>query len=438
MNKLKQEKAITLIALVVTIIVLLILAGVSISMLTGENGILSRSTQASQETVHANVYEQLQLKVADYFVEKNLGNTTQETLIEYLREEPNPILEAELGEGSGKYQINVKNLLGTEQKYGNGTATGSDTSTYKDVYMLERVDTEDPEDPESGSIVNTKVASTKPIKIAVSGQTINYTVKYYGTETSPQNGKLLGNIGDTEGVSVSDIDKLKAYFNGNTYDNLHEDTPSGERVWKDNTQIGVKGKDLSKIDVVGEYSEDGKYYYEYIKYKTKIYKVKKSNIISISHGITLTREIYTDDIVEVTLTGTKGFGKLDDKDVFITEDGGITEFYNNKIEDDEYGTLYRINGNYYKEDGTLALYGMEIEKGNSKNIKEAYFIDKIYKAVEDRELEYTSNDTNIATVDSEGNVTGINEGNTKLTITGKKSGKTIDIMVRVYRPEIAQ
>ena len=34
----KQEKAITLIALVVTIIVLLILAGISISMLTGQNG----------------------------------------------------------------------------------------------------------------------------------------------------------------------------------------------------------------------------------------------------------------------------------------------------------------------------------------------------------------------------------------------------------------
>ena len=418
-----KNKGITLIALVVTIIVLLILAGVSISMLTGENGILSRSTQASQETVHANVYEQLQLKVADYFVEKNLGNTTEETLIEYLREEPNPILEAELGEGSGKYQINVKNLLGTEQKYGKGTATGSDTSTYKDVYMLERVETEEPEDPESGSILNTKVASTKPIKIAESKQTINYTVKYYGTQKSPQNGKLLGNIGDTEGVSLSDIDKLKAYFNGNTYENLHEYTPSGKHVWKDNTQIGVKGKNLRDIDVFGGFSKDGKYIYAYIKYKTKIYKVKTNS----SEPFTS-----TDDIVEATLTGTKGFGKLDDKDVFITEEGDITTEYF-KVEDDKYGTLYRINGNYYKEDGTLALYGMEITQGESQNIKEASFIDKIYKAVEDKELEYTSNDTNIATVDSEGTITitEVWEGNTKITITGKKSGKTIDIMVRV-------
>ena len=195
-----SEKAITLIALVVTIIVLLILAGVSISMLTGENGILSRSAQASKETVHANVYEQLQLKAADYFVEKNLGNTTEQTLIEHLQKDSNKIIGEELGEGSGKYQINVENLLGTKQKYGNGTATGSDTSTYKDVYMLERVETEEPEDPESGSIVNTKVASTKPIKIAsTSTNQVTYIVKYYGNTTSED--LTLGNFVDINSIN---------------------------------------------------------------------------------------------------------------------------------------------------------------------------------------------------------------------------------------------
>ena len=40
----KSSKGITLIALVITIIVLLILAGVSIAMLTGDNGILTQAT----------------------------------------------------------------------------------------------------------------------------------------------------------------------------------------------------------------------------------------------------------------------------------------------------------------------------------------------------------------------------------------------------------
>ena len=47
---LRRNKGITLIALVVTIIVLLILAGISIAMLTGQNGILKRAAEAKEKT----------------------------------------------------------------------------------------------------------------------------------------------------------------------------------------------------------------------------------------------------------------------------------------------------------------------------------------------------------------------------------------------------
>ena len=49
----KNKKGITLIALVITIIVLLILAGVSIAMLTGQNGILTQAQRAKSETENA-------------------------------------------------------------------------------------------------------------------------------------------------------------------------------------------------------------------------------------------------------------------------------------------------------------------------------------------------------------------------------------------------
>ena len=55
--KFKKQKGITLIALVVTIIVLLILAGVSIAMLTGNNGILTQGKRAKEEQAHAAVKE---------------------------------------------------------------------------------------------------------------------------------------------------------------------------------------------------------------------------------------------------------------------------------------------------------------------------------------------------------------------------------------------
>ena len=49
-DTLRRNKGITLIALVVTIIVLLMLAGISIAMLTGQNGILNRAAEAKEKT----------------------------------------------------------------------------------------------------------------------------------------------------------------------------------------------------------------------------------------------------------------------------------------------------------------------------------------------------------------------------------------------------
>ena len=48
-----QEKGITLIALVITIIILLILAGISIATLIGENGVLIKASKAGEETKKA-------------------------------------------------------------------------------------------------------------------------------------------------------------------------------------------------------------------------------------------------------------------------------------------------------------------------------------------------------------------------------------------------
>ena len=55
----KKQNGVTLIALVITIIVLLILAGVSIAMLTGDNGILTNATKASESTDRENAIESI-------------------------------------------------------------------------------------------------------------------------------------------------------------------------------------------------------------------------------------------------------------------------------------------------------------------------------------------------------------------------------------------
>lgn len=61
----KNQRGITLIALVVTIIVLLILAGITIGLALGENGILGRTQTAAEEHEKAAVLETLKLAVAE-------------------------------------------------------------------------------------------------------------------------------------------------------------------------------------------------------------------------------------------------------------------------------------------------------------------------------------------------------------------------------------
>ena len=60
---LKNQKGITLIALVITIIVLLILAGVSIAMLTGPNGLLTRAEDAGDASKVAEAVERVNMEL---------------------------------------------------------------------------------------------------------------------------------------------------------------------------------------------------------------------------------------------------------------------------------------------------------------------------------------------------------------------------------------
>ena len=72
----RKEKGITLIALVITIIVLLILAGVSIAMLTGENGILTQAQRAKTETENAQEEEENRLNQYEDYINKATGVLT--------------------------------------------------------------------------------------------------------------------------------------------------------------------------------------------------------------------------------------------------------------------------------------------------------------------------------------------------------------------------
>ena len=149
-KKLKNTKGITLIALVVTIIVLLILAGVSIAMLTGNNGILTQGKRAKEEQAHAAVKEGIMLLYNEYKTkqEVNSSKVQEETKVastEFVKIAANSGEEGTT-ENLGSFKdfiqskniinldgiINVRNLLGQTLSLGNGTSKESG-----DVYVFE-------------------------------------------------------------------------------------------------------------------------------------------------------------------------------------------------------------------------------------------------------------------------------------------------------------
>ena len=78
----KREKGITLVALVITIVILLILAGIAIAALTGNNGLFSRAQQAKEETIKSQLKEEITMAIQEIQAEElpRGNNVTLETL----------------------------------------------------------------------------------------------------------------------------------------------------------------------------------------------------------------------------------------------------------------------------------------------------------------------------------------------------------------------
>ena len=76
-----NQKGITLIALVITIVVLLILAGVSINALFGDSGIIDRAKEAQSETNKATERDKKEIKELSNWLDSKINKATKKPLI---------------------------------------------------------------------------------------------------------------------------------------------------------------------------------------------------------------------------------------------------------------------------------------------------------------------------------------------------------------------
>ena len=129
---LNNKKGITLIALVVTVVVLIILAGVSINAVLGDNGIIKKANQAASVTKEAEVKEAINRTILEFYLTEDY-----ETLEDFLKakvtegkiDSVTKNADGTLTVKKGNYSVTVENKTNSSGGGGSGGSTGGETQT---------------------------------------------------------------------------------------------------------------------------------------------------------------------------------------------------------------------------------------------------------------------------------------------------------------------
>jgi len=130
MNKLKNKKGITLIALVVTVVVLIILAGVSINAVIGDDGIIKKAQNSANLTKEAEVKEAINRTILEFYLTNDY-----ETLEDFLKakvtegkiDSVTKNADGTLTVKKGEYSVTVENKTNSSGGSSSGGSTGSNT-----------------------------------------------------------------------------------------------------------------------------------------------------------------------------------------------------------------------------------------------------------------------------------------------------------------------
>ena len=246
MNKGKTSNfsGITLIALVITVIVLLILAGISISMLSGNNSILQKATQAKENTERTQIIENARLDILACITDKKGNDLTADEIKEILGiyftsntiPEDLTDLTQEMTTKSGTYKVKLSEVL-------NGANIASPTETgatlgekYEEDWIGKTIRyTAGPSGNEvSDWIIIGQDKTTKDVLITTANPVGNYKVDYsladwcdyiknLNTECSNYSGTIGKNkvaVKDTRSITLDDINNAVGFTLPETFDNF--------------------------------------------------------------------------------------------------------------------------------------------------------------------------------------------------------------------------
>ena len=366
-----NKSGITLIALIVTIIVLLIISGIVINSITGSNGILTNSKNAVNKYQKAQAEEAVGLLLQEYQMENANSNISFEDWLKKMRDETGEIEDYE-NQGDGTIAITKDGYI-----------------VFVDIdgtHIIEDRETE-------------KVGGVQP----------EVTAKLYSTD-----GKEItdqSTVIENEYVTITvnnkkkldSLDSIKVYNAGGKEITEKSDTPVGDNKADASLKLTAKGKYVIRV----KGSKKG-------LQRSKVVTIDVENLpdapvdnlqgtykLYTINGTEISNEKHAKEVLTLKLTNIAAYDKVDTEYVKLVKDGTeiakITDNSSNKIIGDNSDNT-GVASYYITENGTYTATIAASKYGLEKTTTFDIEVSNIELATPELTLTSTANDTDSATL----------------------------------------
>lgn len=302
----ENNNGITLIALIVTIIVLLILAGISIASLNRENGILNQTNSGKEKTEKAEIIERAQIDILGFQAENN-GRLSKNQLIEILKKYFDDVpakLPADLSTliltskvEYGRHEIKVSDIW-------NGTTLDSETEevdysqlavgdyvNYPVYYDNIEITTYIPKDEYNGWRILSIDATSETVRLVSAGIPLLFRHKNVGSKTKTSVRRLTAQFFSTPITPSTNFAFSNCSFKTSEKGTLITDIEDLKTLFTN---------ELTEIYVEGETYTDDDNTYTYIKDNPKVQSLTKNDVDAVWGSTTsTTTSINTNDLLAI-------------------------------------------------------------------------------------------------------------------------------------------
>ena len=364
-NWYSQKAGITLIALVITIIVLIILAGISITMISGQDGILSRAGNAKTESEKATIREKIELAIIASYDEN--GILTAENVIANIRKSlPNAGITGEdfpitVTEGGYTFEIDskgdvkqkgpsaiVSEVKVVENSDGTGEEAGNDKEENTELYISFKTSIEN---GTIKSVTCDKGTVEKKGDLYVTKVTANGTYKFTiigtvdGQDWTTEYAKIVDKYAKRAGIKVGDYinytpDSAEAYASSKLASSITGSSSNSADLTQDTLKWQVlRIYDDGSMDLIGSPTSKDVYFQGALGYNNGVYVIND-----------ICESLYSKKTKGITARSVN----LEDFEKWLTTDGISARTSYKNVDNITYDTPKTYKGSYsYRPD----IYG---------------------------------------------------------------------------------